>query len=126
MRFGERLNRERWVPWAVHYFNYELLKRKMKVVMAAQEEQEREEAKEDFAKALNTEIEKVTCLLPSSACLSDIPLHAFMMLLIYQHRSVRLKLQLWTLTGHCLLPGEVKCSKGCCHRDTGERAEEHG
>ncbi|BDA46399.1 SPX domain-containing membrane protein At1g63010 [Coccomyxa sp. Obi] len=59
MRFGERLARERWMPWAVHYFNYELLKRKMKAVMAAQEEQDREECKDDFAKALDTEIEKV-------------------------------------------------------------------
>ncbi|KAK9906755.1 hypothetical protein WJX75_007454 [Coccomyxa subellipsoidea] len=59
MRFGERLARERWVPWAANYFNYELLKRKLKAVMAAQEGQEREDCKEDFAKALDAEIEKV-------------------------------------------------------------------
>lgn len=59
MRFGQRLIRERWLPWAVHYFNYELLKRKMKAVMAAEDGQEREDCKEDFAKTLDAEIEKV-------------------------------------------------------------------
>ena len=72
MRFGERLARERWVPWAANYFNYELLKRKLKAVMAAQEGQEREDCKEDFAKALDAEIEKVNSLPVLSCCTSTI------------------------------------------------------
>ncbi len=90
MRFGERLARERWMPWAVHYFNYELLKRKMKAVMAAQEEQEREERKEDFAKALDTEIEKVIYLLPFHACNSNIPLLTFKLPQTFHQELARL------------------------------------
>ena len=90
MRFGERLTRERWVPWAVHYFNYELLKRKMKAVMAAQEEQEREERKDDFAKALDTEIEKVNYLLPFHVCSSKITVPAFKMPQSFHQELARL------------------------------------
>ncbi len=75
MRFGERLARERWVPWAAQYFNYELLKRKMKAVMVAQDDQGREDCKEDFAKSLDAEIEKVQINAISSPSPLNLPLH---------------------------------------------------
>jgi hypothetical protein len=81
MRFGERLARERWIPWAGHYINFELLKRKIKECVRAADARDLEEGKDEFEKELDGEIEKApfppTCDL---RCLSCTPasLHACM------------------------------------------------
>ena len=59
MRFGERLARERWVPWAGQYINFELLKRKIKECTQAADAGDLEEGRNEFERDLDAEIEKV-------------------------------------------------------------------
>lgn len=59
MRFGERLARERWVPWATQYINFELLKRKIKECKNSGDARDLEEAKVEFQRELDAEITKV-------------------------------------------------------------------
>ncbi|CAL5227554.1 g10545 [Coccomyxa viridis] len=59
VHFGQRLARERWAPWSSHYFDYDLLKRKLKAIQNASEQSEKEQAIQDFQHALDREIEKV-------------------------------------------------------------------
>ena len=59
MRFGERLARERWIPWATHYINFELLKRKIKECKTAADAHDLEEARAEFQRELDAEITKV-------------------------------------------------------------------
>ena len=60
VHFGQRLARERWAPWSPHYFDYDLLKRKLKAIQNASEQSEKDQAIQDFQHALDREIEKVT------------------------------------------------------------------
>lgn len=59
VHFGQRLARERWAPWLSEYFDYDLLKRKLKAIQNASEQSEKEAAIEEFQHALDREIEKV-------------------------------------------------------------------
>lgn len=58
MRFGERIIKERWMPWATQYVNYQLLKQKIKAIQQSPEGQQYIDSKEDFQIALEREIEK--------------------------------------------------------------------
>ena len=59
VHFGQRLARERWAPWLPHYFDYDLLKRKLKAIQNASDPSEKDQAIQDFQHALDREIEKV-------------------------------------------------------------------
>ena len=63
VHFGQRLARERWAPWSPHYFDYDLLKRKLKAIQNASEQSEKDQAIQDFQHALDREIEKVPAFL---------------------------------------------------------------
>ena len=60
VHFGQRLARERWAPWLAHYFDYDLLKRKLKAIQNASDQSTKDEAIQDFQHALDREIEKVS------------------------------------------------------------------
>lgn len=62
VHFGQRLARERWAPWLEHYFDYDLLKRKLKAIQHASEQSEKEKAIQEIQHALDREIEKVLSL----------------------------------------------------------------
>jgi SPX domain protein involved in polyphosphate accumulation len=64
MRFGQRIAKERWLPWALQYINYELLKQNIKAVLQAPEGVAVQARKDEFARTLDAEIEKVSsCML---------------------------------------------------------------
>ena len=69
VHFGQRLARERWAPWLPHYFDYDLLKRKLKAIKNAADQAEKDEAIQGFQSALDREIEKVRIGCRSENCL---------------------------------------------------------
>ena len=59
VHFGQRIAKERYAPWVDHYFDYDLLKRKLKSIQNASGQSQRDEAIQEFQHALDREIEKV-------------------------------------------------------------------
>ena len=59
VHFGQRIAKERYAPWVDHYFDYDLLKRKLKAIQNASGQSQRDEAIQEFQHALDREIEKV-------------------------------------------------------------------
>ena len=59
VHFGQRIAKERYAPWVEHYFDYDLLKRRLKAIQNPSGQSQRDEAIQEFQHALDREIEKV-------------------------------------------------------------------
>ena len=59
VHFGQRIAKERYDPWVDHYFDYDLLKRRLKAIQNAPGQSQSDEAIQEFQHALDREIEKV-------------------------------------------------------------------